>query len=331
MLHEARYYQKVPVLKTRCVLCPHRCLISKGKTGICGVRSNIDGVLYSKIYGEVTSYSDDPVEKKPLYHFLPGKNIFSIGSWGCNFKCTFCQNWSISQRRDIDTEHFEKEDIVNIAVSHNSAGIAYTYNEPSIWYEFVYDTAVHAREKGLKNVLVTNGFISEEPLKELLPHIDAMNVDLKAGSEMFYREVCGGQIEPVMRTIKMAYEAGVHVELTTLVIPTLNDRDDIDQIVEWVASVSPEIPIHFSRYYPQYKMDIDPTSIELLQEVYNKAKQKLKHVYLGNVPKDAGGCDTFCANCGEKLIERDMYDVKILKLTPEGNCGKCGTRLKGVF
>ncbi|HNZ29688.1 MAG TPA: radical SAM protein, partial [Candidatus Goldiibacteriota bacterium] len=212
-----------------------------------------------------------------------------------------------------------------------SAGIAYTYNEPSIWYEFVNDTAIYAREKGLKNVLVTNGYISEEPLKELLPKIDAMNIDLKAGSEMFYREVCGGQIEPVMRSIKMAHEAGVHVELTTLVIPTLNDRDDIDQIIEWVSSVSPEIPMHFSRYYPQYKMDIDPTSIETLQEVYQKAKQKLKHVYLGNVPRDAGGSDTFCGNCGEKLIERDVADIKILKLTSEGGCAKCGTRLKGVF
>src|ERR1035437_2519197 len=210
-MHEAKFYKKEPVNKTRCVLCPHRCVISNHKAGICMVRTNEDGVLYAATYGELTSYAVDPVEKKPLYNFYPGTELFSIGSWGCNFRCTFCQNWQISQQK-VATEHFEKEDIIRITKENNSIGIAYTYNEPLIWYEFVYDTCVIARESGLKNVIVTNGYISEEPLKELLPYVDAMNIDLKSFSEAFYREVCAGQLDPVLRSIKQAYDAGVHVE-----------------------------------------------------------------------------------------------------------------------
>jgi pyruvate formate lyase activating enzyme len=326
---EAKFYKALPLSKVRCVLCPHRCTISNGKTGICRVRVNIDGVLYSEIYGELTSYVDDPVEKKPLFHFFPGRNIFSIGTWGCNFHCNFCQNWAISQRK-VETEHFEKEDIINIALGNGSVGIAYTYNEPTIWYEFVYDTSVYAHQNGLKNVLVTNGFISEEPLREILPHIDAMNIDLKASSEAFYREVCGGQLEPVLRSIKIAHEQGVHVELTTLVIPTLNDMDDIEQMTDWVASVSPEIPIHLSRYYPQYKMTIEPTEIDTLKKAYDIAKKKLKYVYLGNVPAETGGADTVCPKCGRVLIKRKNYSAVITGLDKD-KCAGCGEFIKGVF
>ena len=326
---EARFYKKEPVMKVRCVLCPHRCLLGNNKTGICKVRYNKDGVLYTKVYGELTSYAMDPMEKKPLYNFYPGTQIFSIGTWGCNFKCTFCQNWQISQQQ-VATEHFEKEDIVEIALQNKSIGVAYTYNEPFIWYEFVYDTAKLAREKGLKNVLVTNGFVSEEPLKEMLPLIDAMNVDLKAGNENFYREVCGGQLAPVQRTIKTAHEAGVHVELTTLVIPTLNDKEDIDIITDWVAEISPEIPLHFSRYFPQYKMNIDPTEIETLKRAYDTARKKLKYVYIGNVPADTGGSETFCPNCGKTVIKRDWLKVEMTGMD-KGNCKHCGTAIHGKF
>ncbi|MCX7697968.1 MAG: radical SAM protein, partial [Candidatus Goldbacteria bacterium] len=178
-MQEARFYKKEPVGKTRCLLCPHRCFLANNKTGRCLVRVNKDGILYTKIYGEVSSYAMDPIEKKPLYHFYPGSFIFSVGSYGCNFKCTFCQNWHISQQ-EVATERFSPDDLIEIALSNNSIGIAYTYNEPFIWYEFVYDTAKIAKDKNLKNVLVTNGFVNEEPLKEILPYIDAMNIDLKA-------------------------------------------------------------------------------------------------------------------------------------------------------
>ncbi|MFP4467050.1 MAG: AmmeMemoRadiSam system radical SAM enzyme [Candidatus Goldiibacteriota bacterium] len=304
--------------------------MAKGKSGICLARGNSEGRLVTKIYGKVTSYSDDPIEKKPLYHFLPGRKVFSIGSWGCNLKCTFCQNWSISQAADVMSEEFTPAEITELALHSGAAGIAYTYNEPSIWYEFVMDVSEKAREKGLKNIWVTNGFISEEPLKEALPRIDAMNIDLKAGSESFYREVCSGQLAPVMRTIKTAYEAGVHIEVTNLVIPDLNDKEDIDGIIDWLASVSPDIPMHFSRYSPQYKMNIDATGAEKLREVYEKAKQKLKYVYLGNVPPENGGSDTYCASCGNELIKRDFYRAETTGL--EGNkCTKCGEEVKGVF
>ncbi|MCE5299481.1 MAG: AmmeMemoRadiSam system radical SAM enzyme [Spirochaetia bacterium] len=328
-LREAKFWKKEPVNRARCVLCPHRCMITNNKSGICMARTNKDGVLYTKVYGELSSYAMDPIEKKPLYHFYPGTEIFSIGTWGCNLKCTFCQNWQISQQ-EVPTEHFEPADIVEVALSHNSVGVAYTYNEPFIWHEFVYDTAGEVRGKGLKNVLVTNGYVSEEPLKEMLPYIDAMNVDIKAGNDNFYREVCSGRLAPVMRTVKTAVEAGVHVELTNLVIPTLNDRDDIDRIVEWVAGISPDIPLHFSRYYPQYKMNIDPTEISMLAGAQEKARQKLKYVYTGNVPSESGGSDTECPKCKKQLIHREFYKVDVTGIK-DGKCRHCGEPIAGRF
>jgi pyruvate formate lyase activating enzyme len=329
MSHEAKFYKKDAVNKVRCLLCPHRCLISNHKTGICQARRNEDGVLYAETYGELTSYAMDPVEKKPLYHFLPGTELFSIGSYGCNFKCTFCQNWQISQHK-VATEHFEKEDIVRITGENGASGIAYTYNEPFIWHEFVFDTAKLAREKSLKNVLVTNGYVSEEPLREILPLIDAMNIDLKSLSESFYREVCGGQLEPVLRTIKLAYEAGVHVELTTLVIPGLNDGEDIEKITDWVAGISTDIPLHFSRYFPHYKMNLAPTDLEVLHNAYETGRKKLKYVYLGNVATDQGGCDTICPGCGSAVIKRDFIAIDTSGLF-DGRCKKCNARIAGVF
>ena len=329
MRHEAKYYKKEPINKARCVLCPHRCLISNHKAGICMVRQNEDGVLYADSYAELTSYAVDPVEKKPLYNFYPGTELFSIGSWGCNFKCTFCQNWQISQQK-VATEHFEPEDIIRIAKENESIGIAYTYNEPLIWYEYVYDTCVLARKSGLKNVIITNGYISEEPLKELLPFVDAMNIDLKSFSEAFYREVCAGQLDPVLRTIKQAHEAGVHVELATLVIPGLNDKEDINRIVDWVAELSPDIPLHFSRYFPQYKMNLEPTDLEVLHMAYETGRSKLKYVYLGNVSAEIGGSDTYCPKCGKEVIKRDFMSIDTSGLF-DGKCKHCNTPVAGRF
>lgn len=329
-MEEARFYKKQPVGKTRCLLCPQRCLLANNQIGRCLARINKDGVLYTKIYGEVTSYNMDPIEKKPLYHFYPGSMIFSIGSYGCNFKCTFCQNWHISQQQ-VATEKFTPEDIVEIALNNKSIGIAYTYNEPSIWYEFVYNTAKIASGKGLKNVLVTNGFLNEEPLKELLPYIDAMNVDLKSTNESFYREICDGQLAPVMRTIQISYRAGVHVEITYLIIPTLNDRvEEINEITNWIASVSSDIPLHFSRYFPQYKMNIEPTPIETLITAYEIAKSKLKYVYIGNVDPKFGGTNTICPKCKATLISRSIYDVKVEGIK-DNHCSHCNEPIYGKF
>jgi pyruvate formate lyase activating enzyme len=329
-MKEGMYYKKVPVGKVRCFICPHRCAFANGKTGRCRVRINKDGTLYLRTYGELSSYAMDPMEKKPLYHFYPGSQIFSIGSWGCNFKCTFCQNWQISQQ-ETATEKFEPADIVEIAAQNKSIGIAYTYNEPFIMYEFMLDTAKLAKEKGLKNVIVTNGFVSEEPLREILPFIDAMNIDLKAGNESFYREVCDGQLEPVMHTIKTVFEAGCHVELTTLVIPTLNDKmDELADITDWITSVSRDIPLHFSRYFPQYKMNLDPTPVETMLAAYEIAAKKLNYVYLGNIPMAAAGNDTKCPKCGKTIIERHWPDVKVTAMK-RGNCGHCGEKIYGRF
>jgi pyruvate formate lyase activating enzyme len=326
---EASFYRKEADNKVKCLLCPHSCLISEGRAGICSVRVNESGTLYSKVYGEITSSSMDPVEKKPLYHFYPGREIYSIGSWGCNFKCAFCQNWQISQLQ-APADHFEKEEIIDNALENNSLGIAFTYNEPTVWYEFVRDTAKLARGNNLKNVLVTNGFISTEPLEKLLPFIDAMNIDLKAFNEKFYREICGGGIEPVLKSIEQAFRAGTHVEITTLVIPGMNDGGDIDEIAGWIAGLSPDIPLHLSRYFPQYKMNLEPTEPDTMKTAFETARKKLKNVYLGNMAAAAGGADTYCPACGRPVIKRAWTGADMAGLK-NGKCRNCGEAIYGKF
>lgn len=288
-LKEAMYYQKQQDGRTKCVLCPHNCVISQGAAGICGVRKNIDGVLYSLIYEKVSSIAFDPIEKKPLYKFHPGTYILSAGSVGCNFRCPFCQNYSIARAEPDKTETstITSGQLVLKALSlmdQGNIGIAYTYNEPTIWYEYVYDTARLAKEKGLMNVLVTNGFINPEPLKNLLPYIDAMNIDLKGYTEGFYRDVVKGQLESVKDTIRLA--AGkCHVEVTTLVIPGLNDSaQEMEEMAKWLASVSPDIPLHLSRFFPRYMMQDRPmTPMQTLSELESIASKYLNNVYMGNV------------------------------------------------
>ncbi len=283
-MHEALYYEKLESSKVRCRLCPHNCVISEGGRGICGIRINKGGRLFSEIYGKITSLALDPVEKKPLYRFHPGEYILSAGTKGCNLSCSFCQNWSISRNPDAVTEEITSEYIIEKANESKSFGIAYTYNEPFIWYEFVYDTAVMARKAGLLNVLVTNGFVNPEPLEHILPLIDAMNIDLKSFNDEFYRKTCGGSLEPVLQTIKRSVRA-CHVELTTLVIPTMNDsEEELKRLVDWIYdNAGAETPLHLSRYFPCYKMNLPPTPLESLKRAEHIAKKKLKYVYLGNV------------------------------------------------
>lgn len=282
-MKEALYWGKEDG-KVHCCLCPHECRIVNGLTGICGVRRNIDGKLYSLVYGETTSVALDPIEKKPLYHYHPGEYILSLGTKGCNFKCPFCQNWAISQDFEARTDKITPEWAVKKAKECKSFGIAYTYNEPFIWYEFVLDTAKLARKEGLENVLVTNGYVNPEPLEEMLPFIGAMNVDLKSIDDEFYRKYCKGSLEPVLNTIKRSARS-CHVEITTLVIPGLNDADEVlSKLVAWICdNVGPDVPLHFSRYFPCYKMEVPPTPKETLDRAYAIAKKKLKNVYLGNV------------------------------------------------
>lgn len=282
----AMFFKEIENGKVNCCLCPHNCVISPGGLGICRARKNICGKLYSINYGKIASIALDPIEKKPLYRFNPGSFILSVGTFGCNLKCSFCQNWSIAHENP-DTVDVEPRDIVDKALElrdRGNIGIAYTYNEPSIWYEFVYETSKIAKDKGLSNVLVTNGFISKEPLAELLPFVDAMNIDVKAYTTKFYRDICKGRLENVKETVE--YSAGkCHVEVTTLVIPDLNDsEDEIGDMASWLASISPDIPLHLSRFFPNYLMKDRPvTPVETLRKLKEKAEQHLKYVYIGNV------------------------------------------------
>ena len=282
-MKESRYYEKSPGDRVHCHLCPYECRIPSGGKGACGVRKNIDGILYSLVYGKTTGMALDPVEKKPLYRFHPGEYILSLGTRGCNLHCEFCQNWHVSQETDGPMDNVTSEEVVERAKELRSFGIAYTYNEPFIWYEFVLDTAKLARQNGLKNVLVTNGFVNRDPLEEMLPYIDAMNIDLKAFDEDFYVKVCKGRLKPVLDVIKISAKA-CHVELTNLIIPTLNDSEDsVRKMVDWIYSnLGTEIPLHLSRYFPCYNMDLPPTPIETLKRAERIAKEKLKYVYIGN-------------------------------------------------
>ena len=270
--------------KVRCLLCPNYCLLKKGEVGRCGVRKNEHGRLYSLIYGEATSIALDPIEKKPLYHFHPGASILSLGTKGCNLKCPWCQNWPISQDLSSPTQKITPEEAVAKAKELNSFGIAYTYNEPFIWYEFVYDTARLAHQRGLKNVLVTNGYVNQKPLEELIGLIDAMNIDVKSIDELFYQKYCQGKLAPVLQAAEFSAKR-CHLEITNLIIPGLNDRkENFQELRDWVAEkLGENTPLHFSRYFPAYKTDIPPTPIETLELAGEIARKKLQRVYLGNV------------------------------------------------
>ena len=284
MMHEAMYYEKLDGKRVHCHLCPYECLISDAGKGACGVRSNRDGTLYTSVYGKTTGIALDPIEKKPLYRYHPGEYILSLGTRGCNLHCEFCQNWHISQEVDGPTENITSEEVVERAKSLGSFGIAYTYNEPFIWYEFVLHTAKLAKANDLENVLVTNGFVNIEPLKEMLPFIDAMNIDLKAFDEDFYVKICKGRLKPVLDVIKESSKK-CHIELTNLIIPTLNDSEVmIKKMVGWIyENLGPGVPLHLSRYFPCYKTTIPPTPIATLNMAERIAKEKLRYVYVGNV------------------------------------------------
>lgn len=283
-MKEALYYEKISPEKIKCLLCPHNCVIYPNKTGICRARKNIDGKLYSLIYGKTTGIALDPIEKKPLYHFYPGSYILSVGTKGCNFSCPFCQNWHISQDDSAFTEEITPLALTRQATVGGSIGIAYTYNEPFIWYEFVLECAKLIKKQNQVNVLVTNGFVNLEPLEEILPFIDAMNIDLKSIDEDFYKKICKSKLQPVLDVIKRSVK-NCHIELTNLVVPTLNDsEEDFSGLVDWVyENCGPDMPLHFSRYFPCFKMDLPPTPVETLKVAYQIAKKKLKHAYLGNV------------------------------------------------
>jgi len=333
-MKEARLYQKLPGGKVRCHLCSHRCLIPEGGKGLCAVRQNQNGVLYSLVYAKVIAQNVDPIEKKPLFHFLPGSLSFSISTAGCNFRCEFCQNWDISQitkgpEGQVIGEELPPEEVAKRALENGCSSIAYTYTEPTIFFEYAYETGKIARKKGLKNIFVTNGYQTPETIKEMTKFADAANIDLKGFSDDFYQKICGARLDPVLKAIKLMHLAGIWVEITTLVVPSQNDSDkELTQIAEFIAGISHNIPWHISRFHPDYKMqDNRPTPLETLEKAYQIGKKAgLKYVYLGNVVTENRE-NTYCPKCGNLAIRRVGYDTEILGVSEKGKCAKCGEDL----
>jgi pyruvate formate lyase activating enzyme len=359
-LHEARFYEALPNGRVLCTLCPHDCNIAEGGRGACGVRYNQNGILYTLVYDRVVSRSVEPVEKKPLYHFFPGSTAYSIATVGCNLRCAFCQNWDISQwpkehlpkhltpsgevkaqepicprlaelEEAIPGERVTPEAIIEAALAAGATSIAYTYTEPTIFYELAYDTAVLARKRGLKNIFVTSGYISEAPLRELATVLDAVNVDLKYFKEESYRHISRVRMQPILEAIRLYYELGVWVEVTTLVIPGVNDSDEeLKAIAEFVRSVGVEIPWHVSQFYPAHKMlDRPVTPIETLRRAGDIGRAAgLRYVYEGNVPGEKGE-NTYCYNCNSLLIDRYGFYVRANHIRG-GCCPNCGEPIDGV-
>jgi pyruvate formate lyase activating enzyme len=332
---EAMFYEKLKDKQVQCHLCSHHCVIKEGKRGICGVRENVDGTLHSLVYGRLISAAVDPIEKKPLFHFLPGSQAYSVATVGCNFRCLNCQNYEISQMPKPDKlilgNEVSPKQIVDAAKRYRCESIAYTYTEPTIFYEYAYDTAKLASKQGIKNVFVTNGYIAEEPLKTIAPYLDAANVDLKSFSDEFHRKVCGARLKPVLDAIKLYRELGIWIEITTLVITGMNDSEqEFRNIAQFIKDIDNGIPWHVSRFFPHFRlMSTPPTPVETL----NMARKigldaGLKHVYQGNLPGE--GENTYCPSCRRSLIERYGYNITRNNIK-NGRCSFCNTPIDGVW
>lgn len=335
-MKEAMLYERREKNEVNCFLCSHRCKIPEGRFGICGMRENREGTLYTHAYGEVVAANIDPIEKKPLYHFLPGSLSFSIATHGCNFQCGFCQNWQISQTSmkkgaSPPGRPLAPEDIVDQAQANQCKSIAYTYTEPTIFFEYAYDTAILAHDKGLYNVFVTNGFMTTEAIETIHPYLDGCNVDLKFFSDDSYKRVCHARLKPVLESIAFLKKIGVWVEITTLIIPDLNDSDrELTDIARYIAGVSRDIPWHISRFHPDYEYtNAPPTPVETLKRAYSLGKEAgLRFIYIGNVAGES--IDTRCPACGRiVLAERKYGEVK--NALVKGRCPQCKEPLPGVF
>ncbi|HUW19964.1 MAG TPA: AmmeMemoRadiSam system radical SAM enzyme [Sedimentisphaerales bacterium] len=322
-------------MKVQCELCPKMCLIDPGQSGECRVRINIDGVLRTVVYGFPCSIHVDPVEKKPLFHFLPGTGILSLATVGCNLHCKNCQNWEISQANPEDSQamYCPPEKLVELTQKAGCPSVAYTYTDPIVYYEYTYDTAKLAREKGIRNVLVTAGYINPEPWKRLLEFVDAANIDLKGITDDFYRRVCSGTLKPVQNALVMAKASGILLEVTSLIIPTLNDKpEQITEFVRWVkANLGADTPLHFSRFFPKYQMlHLPPTSAKTLDMAREIAiSEGLSYVYIGNISSRAGQ-NTYCPACKNLLIERSGYTILENRLR-NGRCPDCRKDIYGVW
>jgi pyruvate formate lyase activating enzyme len=335
-LKEAMLYRAGEDSEVDCYLCNHHCRIGDTKFGFCGVRQNLGGILYTHAYGRLIAANVDPIEKKPLYHFLPGTSSFSVATIGCNFRCGFCQNWQISQASkregsDYPMQAMEPQEIVRRAVSSGSRSIAYTYTEPTIFFEYAHDTAMAAKQRGLANVFVTNGYMTGEALETISPYLDACNVDLKSFSDDFYKKVCHGRLQPVLDSIRKMRQLDIWVEATTLVVPGSNDDEkELADIAGFLAATDPDIPWHISRFHPDYEFtSTPPTPMETLQLAYSLGREAgLHYVYLGNVLGE--GADTQCPRCQAVLIGREGFRVRKNRID-NARCPECGSSVAGVF
>jgi len=332
-MKEALFYKKLKDNDVQCTLCPNFCVIKDNKTGGCRVRKNIKGKLYSLVYSHPCSVAVDPIEKKPLYHFLPGTKAFSVGTFGCNLHCSFCQNYSISQAEFDESSHYnlEPEEIVNEAIKNKCKTIAYTYNEPTVFYEYMLEIAKLAKKKGLKNIIVSNGFINEKPLKELIPFIDGANIDLKAFDSNFYKKITLSRLEPVLKTLKILHENKVWLEITNLIIPTLNDNmKDIEKMCKWIKeNLDESVPLHFSAFFPMFRLNNLPaTKPETLMKAKNIAGEYLNFVYVGNIVSE--NSNTMCPKCRKMILNRLGFEVLENKIK-KGKCYNCDEKIPGVW
>jgi pyruvate formate lyase activating enzyme len=334
-LHEAMFYEQYAEGIVLCKLCPHSCKLQNGQIGICRTRTSDGTKLYTLAYGNPVALHLDPMEKKPLYHFYPGSAILSLGTAGCNFRCLNCQNYSISQvsPKDISSLSYTPEAIVETALELGSKFIAYTYTEPTVFYEFMFDTAKLAQKKGIKNVMITNGYIQPEPLDLLLTVMDAFNIDLKAFNKQTHRKLTGGELEPVLSSLKQVHKSGRWLEITNLMVTGYTDKlDEFTQMVDWLLENDfASVPLHISRFFPAYKLaNSTPTDVHIIEQARQIAIEKgIKFVYTGNIPTDPGQ-NTYCPTCQTLLIERQYYNTQVKHLVG-GKCEKCGTEIPGVW
>lgn len=333
-MKEAMYWRKLSEGMGECLLCPHACRVREGRVGLCKNRGFAEGRLTALGYGRISAAHLDPMEKKPLYHFHPGKSVYSIGGWGCNFSCAFCQNASISQQppdRDAGPCH-SPASVVETAIQQGSRALAFTYNEPLVNIEYIRDCAALARERGLSNVLVTNGYVNREPAADLLPLIDALNVDIKCIEEDFYTRQCRGTLQPVLDFCVQARQAGCHLEITNLVIPNLNDQPgQITELAVWIRDhLGVNTPLHLSAYRPEYRLKIPATPRAIMERAFSAAEAVLPYVYLGNMLSDHGSA-THCPGCKGELIRRSGYAVQLTGLNEKAACRQCGRAADGVL
>ncbi len=334
-MYPASYYKNTVGRQVQCTLCPHNCLLLPGEIGRCQTRTNKGGRLFSLNYGLLSAVSTDPIEKKPLYHFYPGSSILSIGSLGCNLSCDFCQNCSISQPEPEAFSQYpfrEPGDMVQKALFHrDNIGLAFTYNEPTVFYEYMLECAIQLREHGLKNVMVTNGFINQEPLRTLLKYMDAFNIDLKSFRNDFYRKLATASLRPILDAILTVASSGIHMELTYLIIPGYNDSPaEWKEMIRWIEdNCGAETILHVSKYFPRHKLTSPPTPTQTMELFIAIARERIHYVYPGNNPQLDN--HTHCPACGAMLIEREVYRTRVTGLTEQGSCKQCQKKIKGVF